>query len=80
MSIKPLLAGAILLNVVTLAASVYLMKPGPQATPLPNKSELTIEPAKIRQLDRKQIPNLAMIASVQRTALEVSAVRVDAGA
>jgi hypothetical protein len=81
MSTRPLFAGAILLNLVTLAALVYLISTCPEArpeAPAPTtEQELTIEPTRIRQLDRKQIPNLAITARVRRTALDVSAVRGD---
>ena len=74
MSMRLMWAGVILLNVLALG---YLVKSRLPARPAVDKPESIIDPAKIRQLDRKQIPSLAMIAWVQRTAPESSAVRVD---
>jgi hypothetical protein len=69
-----IVAGAILLNVTAFG---YLLKARLE-TPSPAvKPEVTIEPAKIRRLERKQIPSLALAAAGQRTALKPSAVRVN---
>jgi hypothetical protein len=67
-----MVAGAILLNATAFG---YLLKTRLETPPAAVKPE-TVEPAKTRRFDRKQIPSLAMAASVQRTAPKTSAVRV----